>query len=119
MNTHWNLKHSVATAAMLALLGFTGTFAGMAIAQESDKNLEEVIVTESPIERYHGGRSTGAMPLEVIERQLAHAERNKIRAAYHRSEYLEERQKMMDWWGACIESMENEQKVVLFRRQPA
>jgi integrase len=56
---------------------------------------------------------------DVIERQLAHAERNKIRAAYHRSEYLEERQKMMDWWGACIESMANEQKVVLFRRQPA
>jgi len=56
---------------------------------------------------------------DVIERQLAHAERNKIRAAYHRSEYLEERRKMMDWWGACIESMANEQKVVLFRRQPA
>jgi integrase len=56
---------------------------------------------------------------DVIERQLAHAERNKIRAAYHRSEYLEERQKMMDWWGKCIESMASEQKVVLFWRQPA
>ena len=56
---------------------------------------------------------------DVIERQLAHVERNKVRAAYHRSEYLEERQKMMDWWGACIESMANEQKVVLLRRQPA
>jgi integrase len=61
---------------------------------------------------------TGFRP-DVIERQLAHVERNKIRAAYHRSEYLEERQKMMDWWGACIESMANEQKVVLLRRQPA
>ena len=56
---------------------------------------------------------------DVIERQLAHVERNKVRAAYHRSEYLEERQKMMNWWGACIESMANEQKVVLLRRQPA
>jgi integrase len=56
---------------------------------------------------------------DVIERQLAHAERNKIRAAYHRSEYLEERQKMMDWWGACIESMASDQKVVPLRRQPA
>ncbi len=61
---------------------------------------------------------TGFRP-DVIERQLAHVERNKIRAAYHRSEYLDERQKMMDWWGACIESMANEQKVVLLRRQPA
>jgi integrase len=61
---------------------------------------------------------TGFQP-DVIERQLAHVERNKVRAAYHRSEYLEERQKMMDWWGACIESMVNEQKVVLLRRQPA
>ena len=60
---------------------------------------------------------TGFRP-DVIERQLAHVERNKVRAAYHRSEYLEERRKMMDWWGACIESMANEQKVVLLRRQP-
>ena len=32
---------------------------------------------------------------DVVERQLAHAERNKVRAAYHRSEYLAERSKMM------------------------
>jgi integrase len=63
-------------------------------------------------------KETGFRP-DVIERQLAHVERNKVRAAYHRSEYLEERRKMMDWWGTCIESMANEQKVVLFRREPA
>lgn len=39
---------------------------------------------------------TGFGP-DVIERQLAHVERNKVRAAYNKSEYLEERQKMMDW----------------------
>jgi integrase len=61
---------------------------------------------------------TGFRP-DVIERQLAHAERNKVRAAYHRSEYLEERRRMMDWWGACIESMANEQKVVPLLRRPA
>ncbi|OHX21401.1 tyrosine-type recombinase/integrase [Chromobacterium sphagni] len=32
---------------------------------------------------------------DIIEKQLAHAERNKVRAAYHRAEYLEERRKMM------------------------
>jgi hypothetical protein len=56
---------------------------------------------------------------DVIERQLAHVERNKVRAAYHRSEYLEERQKMMNWWGAFVEFVEKEQKVILLRRQPA
>lgn len=35
---------------------------------------------------------------DIIEKQLAHAERNKVRAAYHRAEYLEERRKMMQWW---------------------
>lgn len=40
---------------------------------------------------------------DVIERQLAHSERNKVRAAYHRSEYLEDRRLMMDWWGNYLE----------------
>ncbi|WP_276325665.1 hypothetical protein [Nitrosomonas nitrosa] len=35
--------------------------------------------------------------LEVIERQLAHAERNKIAAAYNRARHLPERRKMMQW----------------------
>ncbi len=46
----------------------------------------------------HGFRSTASTILnesnfnpDAIERQLAHAERNKIRAAYNRGEYLDER----------------------------
>lgn len=34
---------------------------------------------------------------DVIERQLAHAERNKVRAAYHRAEYLDDRRKLLQW----------------------
>ena len=60
---------------------------------------------------------TGFRP-DVIERQLAHVERNKVRAAYHRSEYLEERRRMMDWWGTCIESMDRDHKVVFLQRKP-
>lgn len=41
---------------------------------------------------------------DVIERQLAHAERNKIRAAYHRAEYLDERRKMMQWWAEFLQN---------------
>jgi len=36
--------------------------------------------------------------VDAIERQLAHVEGNKIRAAYHRSEHLEERRRMMQEW---------------------
>ncbi|WP_406622740.1 tyrosine-type recombinase/integrase [Acidovorax sp. SDU_ACID1] len=35
---------------------------------------------------------------DVIERQLAHMERNKIRAAYHCSTYMDERARLMQWW---------------------
>ncbi len=38
-------------------------------------------------------------PPDHIERQLAHSERNAVRAAYNHAEYLEERRKMMQWWG--------------------
>lgn len=35
---------------------------------------------------------------DVIERQLAHIESNKVRAAYHRTEYLPQRREMMQWY---------------------
>ena len=34
-----------------------------------------------------------------IERQLAHTERDSVRAAYNHAEYLKDRHKMMQWWG--------------------
>jgi integrase len=40
---------------------------------------------------------------DVIERQLAHIERNKVRAAYHRSTYTSEREKMMQWWADYLD----------------
>jgi hypothetical protein len=41
----------------------------------------------------------------VIERQLAHIERNAVRAAYNRAEYLPERQKMMQDWADMLSSL--------------
>ena len=35
---------------------------------------------------------------DVIERQLAHAEKNSIRAAYNHAEYLPQRRELMQWW---------------------
>nr|AAK49816.1 integrase-like gene 1 [Escherichia coli] len=39
---------------------------------------------------------------DAIERQLAHAERNQVRAAYDRGVRLPERVKMMNWWAQYL-----------------
>ncbi|CAN7245707.1 tyrosine-type recombinase/integrase [Variovorax sp. LjRoot175] len=41
---------------------------------------------------------------EVIERQLAHVERNQVRAAYNRSTYVQDRTKLMQWWADRLEA---------------
>lgn len=60
----------------------------------------------------HGFRATASTILnehgfnaDVIERQLAHAERNKVRASYNHAQYLPERKKMMQWWGEYLEKV--------------
>ncbi len=57
----------------------------------------------------HGIRATASTILnehnfrsDVIERQLAHGERNKVRAAYNHAQYLPERIEMMQWWADYI-----------------
>ena len=47
---------------------------------------------------------TGFQP-DVIERQLAHCERNKVRAAYNHAQYLPERRKMMQWWADYLDKV--------------
>lgn len=60
----------------------------------------------------HGFRATASTILnemgynrDAIERQLAHSEPNKIRAAYNRSEYLEERIVIMNDWSNYLEKV--------------
>lgn len=67
----------------------------------------------------HGFRSTASTILnengfrsDVIERQLAHAERDTVRAAYNHAEYLSERVQMMQWWADYIEKATLGAKVV-------
>ena len=40
---------------------------------------------------------------DVIERQLAHLERNGVRAAYHRSTYMQDREKLLQWWADYLD----------------
>ena len=44
-------------------------------------------------------------PPDVIERQLAHEDENRVRAAYNRSEYLDQRREMMRWWGEWVSGL--------------
>jgi integrase len=60
----------------------------------------------------HGFRSTASTVLnehgfrpDVIERQLAHGERDKVRAAYNHAQYLPERRKMMQWWADFLDEV--------------
>lgn len=40
---------------------------------------------------------------DVIERQLAHVERNEVRAAYHRATYLDGRAALLQWWADYLD----------------
>jgi len=59
----------------------------------------------------HGFRATASSILneegfnpDAIERQLAHQERNGVRAAYtHHARYMDERIKMMQWWANFLD----------------
>ncbi|WMC11470.1 hypothetical protein PU634_03675 [Oceanimonas pelagia] len=42
---------------------------------------------------------------DLIERQLAHTERNKIRASYNQAQYLDERKVMMQEWADLIDEL--------------
>ncbi|MGP1666550.1 MAG: tyrosine-type recombinase/integrase, partial [Rhodanobacter sp.] len=60
----------------------------------------------------HGFRSTAStllhelgLPHAVIERQLAHGERNKVSAAYNFAEHLPERRKMMQQWADYLDKL--------------
>ena len=60
----------------------------------------------------HGFRSTASTLLngmgfnsDVIESQLAHKDPNKIRAAYNRNEYLDQRREMMQAWADYLDKL--------------
>jgi hypothetical protein len=50
---------------------------------------------------------------DAIERQLAHVEDNKIRAAYNRAEYLAERAQMMQWYSDFLRQRYDAAKAML------
>ncbi len=75
----------------------------------------------------HGFRATASTMLnelgyrpDAIERQLSHAEKDKVRASYNQGEYLEERRAMMQQWADIVDDMgQTESKVTPIRRSIA
>lgn len=71
----------------------------------------------------HGFRSMASTLLheqgwnhQAIERQLAHAERNAVSAAYNFAEHLPERRKMMQGWANCLDALrQNVNLIPLFK----
>jgi integrase len=70
----------------------------------------------------HGFRSMAStllhelgLPHAVIERQLAHGERNKVSAAYNFAEYLPERRAMMQQWADYLDKLKTGADVVPIR----
>jgi integrase len=72
----------------------------------------------------HGFRSMASTMLheqgwntDVVERQLAHAERNRVKAAYNHAEYLPERRKMMQAWADYLDGLRTGASVVSIKRK--
>lgn len=61
----------------------------------------------------HGFRSQASSILnesgkwipDAIERQMAHPERDQVRAAFNRANYLEERKQMMEWYADYLDEL--------------
>lgn len=72
----------------------------------------------------HGFRSMASTILneqgwnrDVIERQLAHAERDGVRAAYNYAEHLPERRKLMQHWADFLDGLAAGANVIPLRRK--
>ena len=61
----------------------------------------------------HGFRSLASSILnesgkwnpDAIERQLAHSEKDQVRAAYNRANYLDQRKQMMQWYADHLDEL--------------
>lgn len=67
----------------------------------------------------HGFRSMASTilheqgwPSDVVERQLAHGERNKVKASYNFAQHLPERRRMMQSWADYLDALREGGKVV-------
>lgn len=88
----------------------------------SDNTIRTALITlgyDSTIQTAHGFRTIASTLLneqgwspDAIERQLAHAPRDQVRAAYNRAQYLDERRRMMQSWADYLDGLKNGAQVI-------
>ncbi len=71
----------------------------------------------------HGFRTTASTLLheqgyhsDMIERQLAHAEQNRVKAAYNRAQHLPERRRMMQAWADYLDNLKAGAQIIPFAK---
>lgn len=88
----------------------------------SDNTIRTALITmgyDATIQTAHGFRTMASTLLneqgwspDAIERQLAHAPRDQVRAAYNRAQYLDERRRMMQAWADYLDGLRSGAKVI-------
>jgi integrase len=102
-------------------LVFPGLRPGRTISENTLNAALRTLGYDSDVMTHHGFRSMAATRLneartlpgnrwsvDAIERQLAHIEANKVRAAYiSQAEYMDERRHMLEWWGSYLDGLKS------------
>lgn len=58
----------------------------------------------------HDNMNVHGFHSEIIERQLAHKEQNKVKASYNHAEYLPQRKELMQWWADYLDRVKGMDK---------
>lgn len=92
----------------------------------SDNTIRTALITlgyDSTIQTAHGFRTIASTLLneqgwspDAIERQFAHSPRDRVRDAYNRAQYLDERRRMMQSWADYLDGLRAGADVIPFRR---
>jgi len=100
-------------ASLIRLEGTDFVFPGQRGGMLSDMSLSKIMKLEERGDATpHGFRSSfrdwaaekSGMPGEWAEAALAHVVKNRVEAAYRRTDYIEQRRRLMDAWGAFATS---------------
>ena len=111
------LKHAYSINAHCSIYVFPSSISNVKIMSENTLNyaLRRLGYSKEEIV-YHGFRAMASTILheqisehgihsDAIERQLAHAERSGVKAAYNHAEYIKERKILMQWWSDYLDEL--------------
>lgn len=113
------LKQAYTISAHCSIYVFPSSISNLKIMSENTLNqaLRRLGYAKEEIV-YHGFRAMASTIMhekisdhgihsDAIERQLAHAERSGVKAAYNHAEYLKERKILMQWWSEHLDQLKS------------